>query len=87
MGGGVAQRGGREALLQAAGKMFDRYGFVLLLCSNASVFAGIIRSCLGRKTRLCGYKRVNGCGCIAFEVLSLILRQKIHFGCDWHKGE
>jgi hypothetical protein len=66
MGGGVAQRGGREALLQAAGKMFDRYVFVLLLCSNASVFAGIIRSCLGRKTRLCGYKRVNGCGCIAF---------------------
>lgn len=56
MGGGVAQRGGREALLQATGEMFDRYGFVLLLCSNASVFAGIIHSGLGRKARLCGYK-------------------------------
>jgi hypothetical protein len=41
MGGGVAQRGGREALLQAAGEMFDRYGIVLRLCVNASVFADI----------------------------------------------
>jgi hypothetical protein len=47
---GVAQRGEREALLQAAGEMFDRYGIVLQLCVNASVFAGV-RVSTGRLVR------------------------------------
>jgi hypothetical protein len=38
-------------MLQDAGGMFDRYGVVLLLCSNAPAFAGIIGSDLCRRTR------------------------------------
>ena len=39
-------------MLQDAGGMFDRCGVVLLLCSNASAFAGIICSSLYQKTGL-----------------------------------
>jgi hypothetical protein len=39
-------------MLRDAGGMFDRYGVVLLLCSNAPAFAGIICSSLYRRTCL-----------------------------------
>jgi len=76
-------------MLQDAGGMFDGYGVVLLLCSNASAFTGVI------SPRLCGRlregrlqageevytHRIRGC-----EAELWFPRGKLYVDCDGVKG-